>query len=42
MSTQYPHRRFQRIVRSNGFRLGVAVSSVIAMVGSLGAPFKWG
>jgi hypothetical protein len=34
-------RRFRTFATHRGYRAGLAVSTVIALVGSLGAPYKW-
>jgi hypothetical protein len=38
MSTQQIRRR----VSAQGYRVGAAVVSVVALAGALGAPIKWG
>ena len=34
-------KKIQRI-KSQGFRAGVTVGTMVALIGTLGAPIKWG
>ncbi len=34
-------RRRRATIRNQHYRLGVVIASIIALVGTLGAPYKW-
>jgi hypothetical protein len=34
-------QRLRKFVTRQGFRSGMAVGTIVALVGSLGAPYKW-
>ncbi len=34
-------RRPRTPIRNQRYRLGVAIASIVALVGTLGAPYKW-
>lgn len=35
-------RRFRAHITASGYRAGAAIGTIVALVGALGAPFKWG
>ncbi len=34
-------RRFSTHITASGYRAGAAIGTIVALVGALGAPFKW-